>query len=142
MYTIDASVWVNSYIANEPGHDTSVELLKLIFDRRLPLHLPTLVIPEVVGSLARRIGNAELADTFGKALNDLPDITWHTLDLNSAHAAAHNAAAMLLRGGDAIYASVAKSTGSILVSLDAEQRSRASSVVPARSPQEIVALRM
>ena len=60
-----------------------------------------------------------------------------TAAINFQHAAA--AAQYRLRGSDAVYAAVALRFGSVLVTLDREQRERLEEIVTSRYPTEILA---
>jgi predicted nucleic acid-binding protein len=139
MYTIDASVWVSAYMSIEPSHAPSLQFLVQLQTRGFKVHLPTIVIPEVVASIWRRTGSSDATLVFSRALRRIPLITWHSLDLPAAEAAASVASTCRLRGADAIYVTVAQATGSTLVSLDSEQLTRSSSVVAVTTPAQIVA---
>lgn len=46
MYTIDASVWVNSFDPREPGHVSSRQLLEVLRAHALPSRDNQLIAPE------------------------------------------------------------------------------------------------
>ncbi|MEX0267665.1 type II toxin-antitoxin system VapC family toxin [Leptolyngbyaceae cyanobacterium UHCC 1019] len=134
MYTIDASVWVNSFDQREPGHNISRELLTLMATQALPIVLPTLVLAEVAGAIGRTRGNPTQAQTFAIALSNLPTVTLVSLDHALAQQTLRLAADYGLRGADAVYAAVAAQTNCTLITLDNEQLTRLTAVVHTQTP--------
>ena len=140
MYTIDASVFINGYDTTEAGHDLSRRLLELLRTRSIPIIVPSLLLPEVAGSLNRTRGDAARAYTFATALGRLSHLTIVLVDGELAQYAASIAADYRLRGADAIYAAVARRFGTTLITLDNEQRVRAAPLVTAYTPVEALAI--
>ena len=61
MFTIDASVWVNAESPGEPSQADSRALIDILSVRAIPIFVPTLVVPEIAGAIARVRGDAVLA---------------------------------------------------------------------------------
>jgi len=135
-FTIDASVFVNAFNVREVGHATSRRLLETLHERSYPIVVPTLLLPEVAATIARGSDDADLATRFAMAIGRLPHLVLVTLDPALARQAAQLAATHGLRGADSVYAAVAHRFGSVLVTLDREQQTRAGSVVATRFPSE------
>lgn len=134
MYTIDTSVWVNSFDQREPGHAISRQVLTLLSAQTLPIIVPTLVLAEVAGAISRTQGNPGQAQAFALALGNLPNVTLVALDTALAHQTLMLAAQYGLRGADAVYAATALQTGCTLITLDNEQLNRLAGVVLAQTP--------
>jgi len=133
--TIDASVFVNAFSPSETGSDQSWNFLTELFKTDTPIVVPTLMLVEVVASLARKQNNTQMALNWMREIQQLPSLTLVNLDELLAHAAAEIAARHRLRGSDAVYVAVARRFGATLITLDAEQRERAAVVVPMRGPE-------
>lgn len=132
--TVDASVFVNAFSPTEEGSDQSAEFINKIRKEATPIIQPTLFLPEVIASIARKRGDTELALQLAQELRRFSRITIVGLDENLADFASEVAAAYRLRGSDAVYAAVALRFGCELVTLDKEQLERLPGVVPVRSP--------
>jgi predicted nucleic acid-binding protein len=135
-YTVDASVFLNAFNPRESGHDESHHLLALMQERAIPIVVPTLLLPEVAGAIARGREDADLARRFAETLSRLPNLVLVSLDTALARHTVDVAADHALRGSDAVYAAVALRFGSTLVTLDREQRGRVADVVPTAWPFE------
>lgn len=138
-YTVDASVFLNAFNPYEAGHAESHQFLAGLQDEAVPIIVPTLLLPEVAAAISRGREDEALAREFVDALGRLPHLVWVPLDTTLARQASEVAAQHRLRGGDAVYAAVALRFGSILVTLDREQRERVESALPARYPAEVLA---
>ena len=142
MLTIDSSVWVNADSPAEPHQPESRTLLDLLFTRRIPIVVPTLLAAELAGAIARTRGDPVLAEDMATAVLALPTVRWVALDDIMARRAAELAARNRLRGADSVYAAVALVHGCELVSLDREHLTRLVSVVRTVAPAEaLTALR-
>lgn len=137
-FTVDASVFLNAFIPHEAGHEQSHRLLARLQAEAVPIVVPTLLLPEVGGTIARGRQDPVLARDFSRAVSRLPHLVLVALDAALAQRALEVAAEHRLRGSDAVYATVAIQFGSTLVTLDREQRERVTKVVPARWPSEVV----
>lgn len=138
MFTIDASVWVNAESPGEPSQADSRAFIHIISTRAIPTFVPTLVVPEIAGAIARVRGDAALAGRLALALQGLP-LGWIALDESLARTAADLAAAHRLRGTDSVYAAVALTNNCDLVSLDREHLTRLTGVVRTLTPSAALA---
>jgi len=138
-FTVDASVFLNAFNPSEAGHAESHRVLTWLQEQAIPIIVPTLVLPEVAATISRVRGNAALARDFVSALSRLPNLVWVTLDATLARQAADAAAQHRLRGSDAVYAAVALRFGSLLVTLDREQRERLDKVLTSLYPAQVLA---
>lgn len=82
---------------------------------------------------------AELARRFAVALGRLPHLVLVPLDATLARQVVEVAADHTLRGSDAVYTAVALCFGSMLVTLDREQRGRGVELIPVCWPDEAFA---
>lgn len=138
MYVIDASVYVGRLRENEPKHAACKGLLGAIQTRRIAVACPNLVWVEVAAAVRRGTGGPDLARAAVTALQRLPGHHYVAMDDALAHAAAELAGERGLRGADAVYVALARRLGWALISLDEEQRRRASGLVQTCSPQELL----
>jgi predicted nucleic acid-binding protein len=132
--TVDASVFVNAFSPTETGSEQSWRFLTQLLDAGIPVFVPTLMLVEVVASLARRQNDTALALDWLEAIQQLPYLTFVPLDGDLAREAAQIAAAHCLRGSDAVYVAVARRYAAALVTLDSGQAQRAGAVIPVRLP--------
>ena len=132
--TIDASVVVNAFSPTEEGSEHSWQFLSGLKESATPIIVPTLLLTEVVASIARKQNNTELALNWMLEVQRIPSITFVNLDESLAETAAGIAARHRLRGSDAVYAAVAMRFATSLVTLDKEQLERVKKVVPVRRP--------
>lgn len=116
-YTVDASVFLNAFNPYETGYQDSNRLLARLQQDGIPIVVPTLLLPELAGGIARGRQDANLARAFVSSLSHLPHFVLVSLDAAGAHRAADIAAAHRLRGSDAVYASVALQYGGTLITL-------------------------
>lgn len=132
--TVDASVFVNAFSPIEDGSDKSFEFITQLRNAGIPLVQPTLFLPEVVASIARRKNNTKLALELARSLEEFSNLTLVSLDESIAKLAVEIAAKHRLRGSDAVYAAVTLRFGTQLVTLDREQLERLPKVLPVRTP--------
>lgn len=133
--TVDASVFVSAFSPTEGGSDQSLEFITKLRNEGTPIIQPTLFLPEVVASIARKKGDAKLALELAKELRDFSSLTLVQLDENLADFASEVAANHRLRGSDAVYAAVALRFGTELITLDREQLDRLPKVLSVRAPK-------
>lgn len=139
MYTVDASVWVNSFDQREPGHEISRRVLERLRDQTVSVILPHLVLAEVAGAVSRTRNNPAQALAFATAIGYLPNVRLVSLDASLAQQAAQLAAQHGLRGADAVYAAVAIQANCTLITLDNEHLTRLIGIVPTQRPIEALA---
>ena len=132
--TVDASVFVNAFSPNEEGSVQSLEFITKLTNEGTPIIQPTLFLPEVIASVARKKGEATLALELAKDLRNLSNLTLVILDENLADFASEIAANHRLRGSDAIYAAIALRFGTELITLDREQLNRLPKKLAVKTP--------
>jgi predicted nucleic acid-binding protein len=135
MYTIDASVWVNSFDQREPGHVSSRQLLEVIRAQALPIIVPNLALAEVAGAISRTRNDPIRAQAFSASLEQLPNVTVMPLNAELGQRALELAAQHGLRGADAVYAAVAHQVGSTLISRDNEHLTRLNGIITVCTPE-------
>jgi predicted nucleic acid-binding protein len=136
MYTLDANIFLRDLDPSSPDYDECHRLIEAIRTHRTPLVLPWLILAEVAGVVSRTRNDSIRGRVAIDIVRDLPQTTFVPLDEMLAHSAAEIAADHRLRGADAVYVAVARQAGTTLVTLDEEQGTRASTVVPTRTPTE------
>jgi predicted nucleic acid-binding protein len=108
----------------------------------IPAFAPALLLAEMAATISRTRRDAIRARVVAMSLLDLSYLTLLPLDNLLAQRAAELAADYRLRGADAVFLAVAQQTGTALVTLDAELRTRAASRITTYTPEEaLVALR-
>lgn len=132
--TVDASVFVNALSPDEDGSAESAEFISELKQEGVIFIQPSLFIPEVVASIARKQDSAEIALEILRDLKKFPGVTLVDLDDDFAVFASEMAANHRLRGSDAVYAAVALRFGTELITLDREQLDRLPKVLAVRSP--------
>ena len=138
LFTIDASVFVAACRPQETGCAASRAFLATVRDHAFPLIEPAILPIEVASALIRTGSNRALASEYASAMENLPMLTLVTLDGRFAHQAVALTVATRLRAADAVYVTVAAHFGARLVTLDAEQLSRAPKGVAACRPANAV----
>lgn len=133
--TLDASVFVNALSPDEDGSDESAEFISQLKQAGAALIQPTLFIPEVVASIARKQDSTKIALEILHELKKISNLTLVDLDDDFADYASEIAAEHRLRGSDAVYAAVSIRFGTELITLDREQLERLPKVLSARKPQ-------
>jgi predicted nucleic acid-binding protein len=139
MWTLDASVYVRAADPNDPDQAICQELIDALDDQAAPIIVPRLLLAELAGVLRRLTRDPIRARLAVDALRSLPQVQLVPLDDALIDAATELAADYALRGADATYVAVARRYNCTLVSLDREQRERATSIVATRTPAEALA---
>jgi predicted nucleic acid-binding protein len=139
MYTIDASVWINSFDGREQGHEISRQLLGFFRDRNITVIVPNLLFIEIGGAIRRRFNNQNQAELFTNTVRNQTNVEALPLDDETEQQATMLAIAQGLRGADAVYVAVAIRHQCTLVSLDNEHLTRLVSVVETRTPTDLLA---
>jgi predicted nucleic acid-binding protein len=140
LFTIDASVFVASYRAQEIGSAISRDLLQLVREASVPLIEPAVLPVEIAAALAHAGEDSAWAIEFAESVMTFPYLSLQPLDERMARRAVAVAAQGRLRGADALYVTVAAQYGARLVTLDAEQLERAPATVGACNPEMAVRL--
>jgi predicted nucleic acid-binding protein len=139
MYTIDASVWINSFDGREQGHETSRQLIELFRDNNIAVLVPNLLFIEIGGAIRRRFNNQNQAELFTNTVRNQTNIAALPLDDETEQQATSIAIQQGLRGADAVYVAVAIRHQCTLVSLDNEHLTRLVGVVETRTPADLLA---
>lgn len=137
--TIDASVFISAALPSEVQFSDSDTFLNKIRLRPRVLHCPTLLIPEIAASLARRANNTGIGQNSVQWVTLFPGMSLISSDLARALQAAQLAAAYRLRGADAVYVAVAQEFGTTLITWDAEMLTRGARAVPVLTPSDWLA---
>lgn len=95
-----------------------------------------LLLPEVAAAIGRGQGDTDLAKEFANTIAELPHLVWVPLDMILSRQAVDIAANHRMRGSDAVYAATAARFGSLLVTLDPDQRRRVAGMITALEPVE------
>jgi predicted nucleic acid-binding protein len=140
LYVVDASVWVSRFLPADVHHGPSYRWLGEQVAQGEPVAAPLLVLAEVAGAVARRTGLSELGAHAVSLMQHLPNARLVTVDAELAQLGAQVAAALRLRGADALYVALARRLGIPLVTWDQEQRERGKYVATALTPQEALVL--
>lgn len=139
MFTIDTSVFARDLDPADPNHPACRLLFEELNGAEVPVFAPTLLLAEMAATISRTRRDAIRARVVAMSLIDLSYLTLLPLDTLLAQRAAELAADYRLRGADAVFLAVAQQTGSVLVTLDAELRTRAASRVTVYTPEEALA---
>jgi predicted nucleic acid-binding protein len=131
---VDASVWVSRLIPADAHHAVSCRWLEQRALAGEPLVSPVLVLSEIAGAIARRVGKPEIARHALAGILRIPTLRLVDINKQLAQSAAYLAADYKLRGADAIYVALAKELNLPLVSLDVEQRERVNTIVATLAP--------
>ena len=137
MFTIDASVYLNSFNQHEPGSIDSQAFLAQVHQQALPVFAPTLLLVELAAAVARTLQTPADGLQLAQALQGLPGITWVSLDQALALQVSRVGSQHRLRGADAVYATVAQRHNTILVTLDQQHLQRLASLVIVKKPSDI-----
>jgi predicted nucleic acid-binding protein len=132
----DASFWVAAFLPQDAHHEQSARLLRRMVTDAFPVFAPTLALVEIAGAVTRRTGTARLAEDTVRYLKGEAWLTLSPLSLPLSESAARIAIACSLRGGDAVYAALARQENAPLVTLDDEMLQRAGKAVVVMTPEE------
>ncbi len=139
--TIDASVLVRSLSPEEDGHEECALLIERTGAARVPVVLPVLALVELAAGLARRrMPEPLMREVLGR-MRSMPLLTLVPMDEALAEETVDVVLSTRLHGADSVYVAVARRYGSILITLDEEQRIRAPGGIKAMRPaQALIAL--
>ncbi|MDO8786685.1 MAG: type II toxin-antitoxin system VapC family toxin [Sulfuritalea sp.] len=133
---VDACVWIAAFMAREPHHLRSIELVRQLAELRQSVILPTLTLAEVVGTIARRSDSTEVAPAIRQFLLTETWIEQSSIDVVLGGEAASIAMRFRLRGADAVYVALAATRRVPLITLDAEMLERARGVAEVFTPDQ------
>ena len=131
---VDASLWVSRLVPQDVFHESVKTWLETQRAEGVEFLAPSLVLTEVAGAISRRTNSPRLGQEALKTLVNLPGLRLVEMDAPFIRLAARLAAELGLRGADSTYVAVAAHLEIPLVTLDKDQKERASTIV---SIQEI-----
>ena len=129
MIVTDASVWIARLVPQD-HFNASVKIW--MEEKRVAgaaFLSPSLLLAEVAGAVSRRTNSSDLGLRAIEILTNLPSLRLVEMDAPLAQSAAQLAAELGLRGADSAYVAIADRLRLPLVTLDVEQRKRASHLV-------------
>lgn len=139
---LDASLLVAAARPSEPFHNEAKALLQRLMSEQVTLHLPIIALAEIAAAISRGVGDEQLALQVVAEYRDLPQLSRIEVDERLGDRAAEVAARYRIRGCDAVYVALADLKHAALVTLDRQQRERASSALMAYTPSEVLAVRL
>lgn len=135
MSVVDASVLIAVFLVQDVHHRTSRAWFDQFVTGGRNLSVPLLLLTEVAGAISRRTGDPGLGRTAAAWITQLPEIHLFAVNTELWHHATELAAALGLRGADAVYVALADQLQVPLVTWDQEQRLRASQRIVSREPR-------
>jgi predicted nucleic acid-binding protein len=133
MVVVDASVWVARLVPQDTFHQPARDWMAACRAANTFLVAPSLMLVEVVGAIARRTGDHDLALRTLDSLPRLPGLRLVEMENALVIEAATLAASLGLRGADAMYVATAATLDLPLCTLDEEQARRAANKVEIQS---------
>jgi predicted nucleic acid-binding protein len=131
---VDASVWVARLVPQDVHCAASRHWLEATVARGGRLISPIPLLAEVSGAVARRTGDAGLAERAVEGVLRVPHLGLVPTDSRLGRLAAQLAADLGLRGADAVYVALAYHLRVPLITWDRQQRERASARVKVCTP--------
>ncbi len=132
LVVVDASVWVSRLVTKDVFHSLVKAWMQTLRDKGVTFLSPALLLPEVAGAISRRTRDTKLAWLALNNLQNLPGLRLVQMDQLTVQDASRLAADLGLRGADSVYVAVAARLNLPLVTLDADQHERASSIITVR----------
>jgi predicted nucleic acid-binding protein len=136
LVVLDASVLVAFMRPGEPSHSHANALIEELTLKPSPLFVPAIAFAEVAAALARGENDTERALNAVMWLGQLRGLKIVSVDEKLGGLAVQIAARQRIRGCDAVYVALARRMGVPLITLDRQQRERASTTVRAYTPAE------
>jgi predicted nucleic acid-binding protein len=130
MLTVDSNVWIAAGDPTDRFHAASREFLTAAVDDQRTFILPAFAWVEIACALARRLRNAQLGVRAANAVLALPRVQSVPTDESMLLHALEVGPRLMVRGADALFASVAVQHKSILISWDKELVQRAGALTP------------
>ena len=132
MLVVDASVWVSALVPTEPQHATSRSWL------RARVHRGDFILePALAGAVATRTGRSDLGSRAVSLLQGTPNMRIVPVDSQLSDLSARTAAALLLKGADAVYVALASSLDVPLVTWDQDMHGRGSGAANVIYPKQV-----
>ncbi len=131
---VDTSVWVSVFWTRDEHHTLSRDWVERQTAASEVILLPNLFRAELAGSIRRRTGSHPLALRAVNQALALPGVRSVPLTEELGELAGEVAAALSLRGADAVYTALALQERATLITWDQEQRERSQSRVATGTP--------
>lgn len=138
LVVVDASLWVARLVPQDVFYEPVKTWMATQRVAGVQFIAPGLLLTEVAGAVSRRTSDGSLAQQAIKALSSLPDLRLVEMERSLVVKAADLAARLGLRGADAFYVAVADSLKMPLITLDADQRTRAANCVTILPPPSLL----
>jgi predicted nucleic acid-binding protein len=122
---VDASLWVARLVAEDVFYDPVKTWMLTRLEQEDQFLAPSLLLAEIGGAISRRT-TPSLALKAIEQLQNLPGLQLVEMDDLLLQEAAHLAAQLGLRGADSIYVALAARLDLPLMTLDGDQKERAS----------------
>jgi predicted nucleic acid-binding protein len=135
---VDASVWVSYFLPRDRFHAETAAWLEEALRAERDLASPVLALAELASAISRETGNPESGMSAVDGLRSIPSLTLLPLDAELGRLSAQMAASLRVRGADAVYIAASEQLRLPLVTWDLEQRDRASRLVRAVAPAELL----
>ena len=126
LTVLDASIWVSRLVPQDVFHEAVKSWMASQQDAGIEFVSPSLLLAEVAGAISRRTNSGALGKKALEALENLPGLRLVEMESALMRSAAQLAAELGLRGADSTYVAVAARLDLPLVTLDADQKKRAS----------------
>ena len=134
MTVVDASVLIAVFLMQDVHHRASRAWFDRLITAGEELSAPILLLTEIAGAITRRTGDPTLGRSAVTWIMQLPEIHLFAVDDQLWQQATELAAALGLRGADAVYVALADRLQLPLVTWDREQRLRGSQRIRALEP--------
>jgi predicted nucleic acid-binding protein len=134
MIVTDASVWVSTLFATDAMYARSLAWLQQELSNEQVFVVPSIFLAEVAGAASRRSGNPLLGRSVIGNIVTLKSFDVRDIDRDLAIRAAEIAAALPLKGADALYVALAQQLNLPLFTWDREQLQRGAQIVAVQTP--------
>ncbi len=130
VLVVDASVWVAAAESNDRFWALSRDFLNAATKPDITVAVPEFAELEVACALARRLRNPSAGRRLCGEVLQIFAVHVHSTDTATLRSAVTVGTGQFLRAGDAVYATLAKREGALLISWDHELVSRAGAITP------------
>jgi predicted nucleic acid-binding protein len=131
---VDASVWISSLLIRDVNHAVSRSWRRTWIAGGGTFTLPSVILPEIAGAIARRTGRPLLGERAVATILANPANSLVSVDQSLARLASQHAATLSLKGSDAVYTALAEQMGLLLFTWDGEQLNRAAGRIQVQRP--------
>ena len=131
LATVDSSVLVASLLSHDPRHREALAVMEQIVNGHVRAVMPCSVLVEVVAAIRRRTASEKDALEVEESLMALDGILFLDITRKTARDAARLAAAIGVRGMDALVVQTALEHQTKLISFDVEMTTKAATILGA-----------